>query len=139
MGIIFRIPYRQVTESTGDSVGGSIPPLATIHRSRDVSPRTAVSRKHYKCKAGWIIDRRRRHEDLPPQPTPREFVNGETLMYAGKQYRLKLVPCEQGEQERVRLVGATICERGSASSWFADQMVPRTRSRAPGHARSHLG
>ena len=41
-------------------------------------------------KAKWIIDRRRRHEDLPPPPSPREFVSGETFLYLGRQYRLKL-------------------------------------------------
>jgi Protein of unknown function DUF45 len=56
-------------------------------------------------KARWIIDRRRRYEDLPPRPTPREFVSGETFLYAGKQYRLKLV---QRGKEGVRLVGARI-------------------------------
>ena len=41
-------------------------------------------------KARWILERQRRHEDLPPPPSPREFVNGETFRYLGRQYRLKL-------------------------------------------------
>jgi predicted metal-dependent hydrolase len=41
-------------------------------------------------KARWILQRQRRHEDLPPPPSPREFVSGETFGYLGRQYRLKL-------------------------------------------------
>jgi predicted metal-dependent hydrolase len=41
-------------------------------------------------KARWILERQRRHEDLPPPPSPREFVNGETFRYLGRQYRLKV-------------------------------------------------
>jgi predicted metal-dependent hydrolase len=59
-----------------------------------------------RLKAKWIINKRRQHEDLPPRPTPREFVNGETFLYAGRQYRLKLVPSAECTDQRVRLVGA---------------------------------
>jgi predicted metal-dependent hydrolase len=79
-------------------------------------------------KGRWIIDRRRRHEDLPPQPIPREFVNGETFMYAGKQYRLKLVPCERGEQGRVRLVGARLYV--NAGQHVRDSLIKWYRARA---------
>jgi predicted metal-dependent hydrolase len=41
-------------------------------------------------KARWILERERRFEDLPPPPSPREFVSGETFRYLGRQYRLKL-------------------------------------------------
>ena len=41
-------------------------------------------------KARWILERQRRHEDLAPPPSPREFVSGETFRYLGRQYRIKL-------------------------------------------------
>jgi predicted metal-dependent hydrolase len=56
-------------------------------------------------KAKWIIDRRRRHEDLPPPPSPREFVSGETFLYLGRQYRLRLERGKAGEDVGVRLIG----------------------------------
>jgi hypothetical protein len=86
-------------------------------------------------KGKWIIDRCRGHEDLPPQPTPREFVSGETFMYAGKQYRLKLVPREHGERGRVRLVGARLCVttdrqvRSSLTAWYRARAQERLDSR----------
>jgi predicted metal-dependent hydrolase len=83
----------------------------------------------------WITDRRREHEMLPREPTPREFVSGETFMYAGKQYRLKLVPRELGAGERVRLVGARLCVkadrqvRSSLVSWYRERAQERLDSR----------
>jgi len=42
-------------------------------------------------KAPWVIKRIRRVSDLPPPPSEREFVSGETVRYLGGQYRLKVV------------------------------------------------
>jgi len=68
-------------------------------------------------KAEWILERRRRHRDLPPPPTPRELVSGETFLYLGRQYRLKVEPLAgAAADEPVRLVGR-----------FLHVPVPRTR------------
>jgi predicted metal-dependent hydrolase len=45
-----------------------------------------------RTKAAWIVQRLRRQSDLPPPPAPREFVSGETFLYLGRQYRLRLGP-----------------------------------------------
>jgi len=50
----------------------------------------------------WIRRQQRTVEALPPPPTPREWVAGETHRYLGRQYRLKLVP---GANSSVRLIG----------------------------------
>jgi predicted metal-dependent hydrolase len=55
-------------------------------------------------KAQWIIARQRRHSSLPPPPAPRQFVSGETFLYLGRQYRLRIVQAD-GPGARVRLVG----------------------------------
>lgn len=78
-------------------------------------------------RAKWIVDRRRRHEDLPPKPTPREFVNGETFLYVGKQYRLKLVSSGLADAARVRLahgrleVAAARPARELLVDWYRDR------------------
>ncbi len=43
-------------------------------------------------KAPWILDRLRRVDDAEPPPTPRRFVSGETFLYLGRQYRLRVRP-----------------------------------------------
>jgi predicted metal-dependent hydrolase len=50
----------------------------------------------------WIRRRTREIAALPPQPTPREWVSGETHRYLGRQYRLKVV---RGEKAQVKLSG----------------------------------
>lgn len=86
-------------------------------------------------KAKWIIDRRRQHEDLPPQPTSREFVNGETFLYAGKQYRLRLVPRVKSENDRVCLVAGRLCvsarrqTREVLIDWYRDRAQERLGAR----------
>ena len=47
-------------------------------------------------KAGWIVRRLRRTEDHNPPPAPREFVSGESVLYLGRHYRLKVRPDETG-------------------------------------------
>ena len=39
----------------------------------------------------WIRRQRRTLESLPPRPSPRQWVAGETHRYLGRQYRLKLI------------------------------------------------
>jgi hypothetical protein len=53
-------------------------------------------------KARWVVERRRRVSDLPPPPPERELVTGETVLYLGRHYRLKVV---EGAGEPARLRG----------------------------------
>jgi predicted metal-dependent hydrolase len=76
-------------------------------------------------KARWILEHQRRHEDLPPPPSPREFVSGETFRYLGRQYRLKLER-SRGADSRVRIAEGRL-------------IVPvRTKGSTPGDARNRL-
>jgi predicted metal-dependent hydrolase len=50
----------------------------------------------------WIRRRTREAAALPPQPTPREWVSGETHRYLGRQYRLKVA---RAEKTQVKLSG----------------------------------
>jgi predicted metal-dependent hydrolase len=85
-------------------------------------------------KATWIADRQRSFEDLPPPPTPREFVSGETFLYAGKQYRLKLVPRRRDD---VSLVGGRIelgigsDARNALVAWYRQRAQVRLEARVP--------
>ena len=47
-------------------------------------------------RAQWILDRRLRQEDLPPPPSAREFVSGETFLS-----RLRKFLHERGLGERL--------------------------------------
>jgi predicted metal-dependent hydrolase len=82
-------------------------------------------------KAQWIIERQRRHEDLPPPPSPREFVSGETFRYLGRQYRVKLERTGDADA-RVRIIegrlivpvpttGSTAGARDRLVAWFRER------------------
>lgn len=53
-------------------------------------------------KAAWIVERQRRVADVPPAPTARAYLSGESFLYLGKQYRLKM---QRSAAEGVRLQG----------------------------------
>lgn len=44
-----------------------------------------------RSRARWILGRVKATSDLPPALPAREFVNGETFVYLGRQYRLRLL------------------------------------------------
>lgn len=87
-------------------------------------------------KAKWIVERRRRQEDLPPAPRRREFVNGETFLYLGRQYRLKIEAVDtRGEAPHVRLAGRWLLVRrgrdsGDSSREVRDLLVAWYREHA---------
>jgi predicted metal-dependent hydrolase len=84
-------------------------------------------------KAGWILERQRRHEDLPPPPSPREFVNGETFRYLGRQYRLKLERTADVDA-RVRIVEGRLIvpvgSKGRSPASTRERLVAWFRARA---------
>ena len=48
-------------------------------------------------KAAWIVQRLRRVQSHDPPLSPREFVSGESVLYLGRHYRLKVHPNESGD------------------------------------------
>jgi hypothetical protein len=52
-------------------------------------------------KAPWVVERIKRRSDAPPPPSDREFVDGETVLYLGRQYRLKVVEATVGRKSRI--------------------------------------
>lgn len=53
-------------------------------------------------RAGWIVKQRMHFDQFLPMTPPRRFVSGETHLYLGRQYRLKVI---ESENPVVKLVG----------------------------------
>lgn len=62
-------------------------------------PNTSITRLNglVRNKARWVVERIKRTSDVPPAHPHREFVSGETVLYLGRQYRLKVVSGGEGE------------------------------------------
>ncbi|MEQ8186830.1 MAG: SprT family zinc-dependent metalloprotease [Candidatus Eremiobacterota bacterium] len=58
-----------------------------------------------KKRAHWIIKQQNFFNTLPPPVPERKYVSGETHMYLGKQYRLKII---ESAEEKVKLKGGYI-------------------------------
>ena len=82
-----------------------------------------------RSKARWIIRQLDEFEDYHPLPTPYKFISGETFVYLGRQYRLKV---EQGGKAPAKLRGrflhVTVPERSddkavrsAVDSWYRER------------------
>lgn len=69
------------------------------------------------ARAGWIARQLRHFEHFKPLPVPRRYVSGETILYLGRQYRLRV---RIGNPARVRMSGPFLC---------VETPVPGDRSR----------
>lgn len=94
-------------------------------------------------KARWILDKRLKQEDLPPPPSPREFVSGETFLYLGRQYRLKLERATRAPARCVRLIGGWLhvpaapgaeAVRDLLVAWYRAHAARRLPERVPAWA-----
>ena len=93
-----RIPYairrsarRKKTVAVTVDPGGGVLLLAPEQFSTSRLDAVVLRR------AGWIVQRMRGAESNGVPPSPREFVSGESVMYLGRHYRLKVHPDEPGE------------------------------------------
>lgn len=78
----------------------------TVHPDGRVvvrAPRGASSKEVEKVvhkKAGWISKKQQEFEQYPPPPPPRQYVSGESHLYLGRSYRLKVV---EDKREKIEL------------------------------------
>ncbi len=75
---------------------------------------SAVENKLQK-RAGWICRQIEYFRQFEPRPQPRSFVSGETHLYLGRQYRLKIV---SGDKDSVKLI------RGKFLVSFRENLEP---------------
>jgi predicted metal-dependent hydrolase len=84
------IPYRIVRGRRQKTVAIAIDPQdGVLLRAPAATPVERLDAIVHK-KAIWILERLRKLRDLPPPPSPRQFVSGETFLYLGRQHRLRV-------------------------------------------------
>lgn len=82
----------------------------------DEQVRNAVRKK-----APWIARTLDKVEAYHPLPAPKRFVSGETFVYLGRQYRLKI---ENGNKQPAKLIGRFLCV------WVEDKSNAKSVGRA---------
>jgi predicted metal-dependent hydrolase len=95
----------------------SISVVAPRHADAREVDRRVLRRLH------WIIRQQRHFERFHPLPVPRRYVSGETHLYLGRQYRLRI----RSGPERVGLAGAflRVTLEGRRSSGRVERLVKR--------------
>ena len=76
-------PITGIDSRTAHQSAGGDPVDGVRARAPGDTPTARLDVIGYR-KARWILERRRRHADLPPPPSPRQFVSGETFRYLGR-------------------------------------------------------
>ena len=55
-----------------------------------------------KDRARWILGKLRSADEAEPRPAPKEFVSGETFLYLGRQYRLRVLARKTPGETKLR-------------------------------------
>lgn len=84
------IPYRILRGRRQKTVAITIDPQDGVLLRAPVATPVEKLDEIVHGKAIWILERLRKLRDLPPPPSPRRFVSGETFLYLGRQYRLRV-------------------------------------------------
>ncbi len=102
----------------------------------DGTAQTAIEQR-LKKRGRWILRQKRYFEQYMPRTPERRYVGGETHLYLGRQYQLKI---NAGSEEGVKLKGAFLCvtilDRGNADRirelvqlWYRQKAEVRLRDR----------
>ena len=83
------IPYVIRRSARRGTVGIAVDPAGTVVLTAPQETPVLRLDRLVREKARWIVARVRRRQTLPAE-RPREIVSGETCLYLGKQYRLRL-------------------------------------------------
>lgn len=97
----WRIEY-QLTYSDRTSLTIDVHPDLSVTVKAPVGKAPVEIAKRVRRKGRWILKQLRHFERFQPLPTEKEYVAGETHLYLGRQYRLKLY---ESNEEKVKLIG----------------------------------
>jgi predicted metal-dependent hydrolase len=88
------IPYTIRRSTRRATVALAVDPQAGVVLTAPAATPVARLDAVVKEKARWILGHLRRRDDLQPAVPSRDYVGGETYMYLGRQYRLRIVESE---------------------------------------------
>ena len=84
--------YFSLTYLKRKSLGIKVHPNATVVVLAPLDTKEELVLQKIKAKSPWILKQIDHFNSYRPSTPPRRFINGETHLYLGRQYRLKVVP-----------------------------------------------
>ncbi|MBJ7880693.1 M48 family metallopeptidase [Gelidibacter salicanalis] len=91
-----RIDYT-IRFSNRKTLGITVNPEMEVVINSPENTTNEVIKKKVKKKAPWILKQQSYFLSFHPRTTKRKYVSGETHLYLGRQYRLKLTPSDKNE------------------------------------------
>lgn len=125
--LIRRSDRRATVALTIENNGGLV---VTAPSEASIDRLNAVVRQ----KAKWVVQRIRLVRENPPSVSAREFVTGETVLYLGRQFRLKVI--ERAEEDYPR-IWAGWYEVPVAPGLQGDDLRRDVRRRLAGSLKQH--
>lgn len=102
----------RITQVASERLSISVHPDLRVTASAPQSASPEVLRQRIAARAGWICRQRATFRQNRPLPVQRQYVNGETHLYLGRQYRLKVCI---GAKEGIALKNGYLCVTTSNS------------------------
>jgi len=99
-----RIEY-DLTYGDRQDLAISVHPNLRVSVKAPIGKAPAEVKKRVLRRARWIVQQLVDFERFQPLPTERQYVSGETHLYLGRQYRLRVI---EGHEDEVKLVGGYI-------------------------------
>ena len=87
------------------TLGIKVHPDKSVHVIAPINTEEKIVKAKVRTKAAWILKQQDFFLSFHPITPPRRFVSGETHLYLGKQYKLKL---KESLKEEVKLVGGLL-------------------------------
>lgn len=123
--IDFRLEY-----SNRKSLGITVTPEMKVLVKAPVETSIEKVKEKLRKKAPWIIKQQSYFLSFHPKTPARKFISGETHLYLGRQYRLKVIP---GKFETVKLKGkfieVTTNEKGRTKQLVSDWYLQNARTK----------
>jgi predicted metal-dependent hydrolase len=82
------------------SLGIQVTPESNVNVIAPINAKQKEVFKKVKAKGAWIIKQKRFFKSYQPKTPRRKFVNGETHLYLGRQYKLKII---KNKEEEVKI------------------------------------
>lgn len=112
-----RLIFYRLTYSDRKTLGIAIHPDSSVEVKAPLNTSEEKIENVLRKRIRWILKQQGVFNTSPKHKAlPKEYISGETHLYMGRQYRLKVVQIRNNETEEVKLIGSYICINSRSKS-----------------------